>query len=182
MKSRFFLLFSILVFLLSYHSFANADAKKINFGIGTYALTIAYTDPLYENDEFIGSTFLASYAFSNNIAIRTNLYSTEYDLNTSLEANGSDWVLLFGTGLENEGFKVYIGAGVYNETWEIEGFSENFSGTQFNAGIGYNWDVIVLDLFIGIRETTEYETFIQDALIITDAAAVSASFSLSARF
>ena len=89
----------------------------------------------------------------------------------------------FGTGLATQGFKAYIGGGIFSEEWESPARTENFGGLQLNGGIGYNWDVVALDFVLGIRDPSDYEEFIQRVLFVsTDAAAVSGSLILSARF
>ncbi|RDH84895.1 MAG: hypothetical protein DIZ80_05365 [endosymbiont of Galathealinum brachiosum] len=156
---------------------AEEAPKKFNIGIGTYAMTIAYTDSFFIDDDFIGSSFNASYAISNNIAIRGNLYSMTHDDFSSLDVDGVDIAMLFGSGLENLGFKAYLGGGIFNEDWKALGATESFSGLQLNGGIGYNWDAVSLDFMLGIRETSDYEDFLG-----ADAASVSSSLSLSLRF
>lgn len=165
-----------IISLISLNTHAEGDEKKFNIGIGTYALTISY--PSFIDDEFSGLGLAASYAFTDRFAIRGEYYSLEHDQLSALEVSGTDLVVYFGTGLATQGFKAYIGGGLFNETWEISGFEEDFSGLQINGGFGYNWNVIALDLVLGIRDPSDYEDF----LSTPDVTAVSGSLILSARF
>ena len=158
--------------------------KKLNIGIGTYSLSIAYDNSLVGSDDELGGFGLSAlYAFTNNFAIRGEYYSLEHDDFSDLDVSGIDIVAYFGTNLASHGFKAYIGGGLFSETWESGPVEEDFSGIQINGGIGYNWDVVALDFVLGIRDPSDYEDFVLDVGgITTDAAAVSGSLILSARF
>lgn len=158
------------------------DEKPFNIGIGTYALTVAY-DNLFLDDDFSGFGISAQYAFNDNFAVRGEYYSTDHDDLQGIDNTGVDIVGYFGTGLASHGFKAYIGGGLFSETWDFSGFEEDFDGLQLNGGIGYNWDILALDLVLGIRDASDYE----DAVLRftgfnVDASAVSASLILSGRF
>ena len=178
-----FALISI-VSLMSLNVYAEDQEKKFNIGIGTYALVIAYDNSLAGNDDELGGFGLSAlYAFTDQFAIRGEYYSLEHDDLSSLDVTGIDLVAYFGTGLATHGFKMYIGGGLFSETWELSGHEEDFSGIQLNGGIGYNWDVVALDFVLGIRDPSDYEEFIlRVSSISTDAVAVSGSLLLSARF
>ncbi|MCW8935313.1 MAG: hypothetical protein OQK98_11370 [Gammaproteobacteria bacterium] len=178
MHTRIFLFFSLFTFLLPFNLYAEAEIeKKINLSFGTYALTVAYTDFFLNDETLSGTAFSASYAVSNNIAFRGTIFSLNHDDFSEVDASGTDIMGLFGSGFTTQGFKGYLGAGIYNDSWKGPGGSISFNGIQLNGGIGYNWEVIALDLLIGIREQTDY-----DNLANTDTAVVSSSLSLSARF
>ena len=162
---------------------AEEPEKKFNLGIGTYALNLSYSNAFMSDDEFRGYGLNALYAFTDNFAIRGEYYSLEHDDFSDFEVTGIDLVAYFGTGLATHGFKAYIGGGLYSETWSLPGVNdEKFRGVQLNGGLGYNWDVIALDLVLGVRGTSDYEELFQDAGINTDVTAVSGSLILSARF
>ncbi|WP_394175785.1 outer membrane beta-barrel protein [Thalassotalea litorea] len=161
----------------------NAEAllnpKPFSVGIGSYALVVSADDSDYDDDDFSGFQVNASYAFSDNFAGKLTYYSLEHDDWSDLENSGFDLVGYFGTGLLNDGFKAYVGGGVYRETWEIGGFDfdETFSGFQLNGGIGYHWPAVTLDLTLGLRSTGDYEDFAG-----IDATAVTSSLSIGYRF
>ena len=181
MKVYAFIAVSI-VLLLPLNTQAEEQEKKFNLGMSTYALTIAYSNPFFLDDDLSGFGFNALYAFTDNFAVRGEYYFLEHDDFSPLEVTGVDLVAYFGTGLATQGFKAYIGGGLYNESWSAPGVSsETISGVQLNGGIGYNWEVVALDFSLGIRGTSDYEdTFFLNAN--TDVAAVSGVLSLSARF
>lgn len=167
----------LFISLLSFSSHADDWDKKLNIGIGTYSMTLAYTDPFVIDDEFSGTGLTVSYASTDHFLIRGTYYSLSHDIISELDVSGADVTANFGRGLSSEGFKAYFGAGFFNETWSIFGFDESFSGIQLNGGIGYNWENVSLDLTLGLRETSDY-----DQLTFFDMTAVSTSLLLTARF
>ena len=178
MRIRTSLLLSLFIYFSAFNSHAEDASKNINIGFGAYALVVAYADPFILDDEFTGTTFTVSYAFSNNMAVRGNLYAIEHDDLSIFEASGTDIVLLFSSGLENIGFKAYLGGGIFNEEMDFfGGFTQSFNGLQLNAGIGYSWDFLALDLIVGLRDSSDYTDFVG-----SDSAAASSSLTLSARF
>lgn len=170
--------------LLSLTIQAEEMEKKFNVGIGTYALSISYDNASSGADDELGGLGLsASYSFTDKFSIRGGYYSLEHDDFSSLDATGMDLTAYFGTGLASQGFKAYIGGGIFSETWDANGFEEDFSGLQLSGGIGYNWNVMALDFLIGIRDASDYEDFVNTAFdASTDASAVSGSLMLSAVF
>lgn len=152
--------------------------KKWNVGISTYAITIDAA--AYGDDQFAGYSLSGGYSFSDNVALRGQYYSTEHDIDSSLELSGLDLNVYVGTGLASEGFKAYAGLGVYSETLESSYFQveEDFSGVQLSGGIGYNWESVSLDFALAIRSTGDYEDFGTGA----DTSAVAGSLILAYRF
>ncbi len=178
-------MFALLVLLVFLSSSAQADngQKKFNIGIGSYALVVGYDDGSFKDDELSGFGLSGTYAFTDHFAIRGIYYSLEHDDVSGLDNKGIDLVGYFGTGLATHGFKAYIGGGVFSETWEFSVVEEDFSGLQINGGLGYNWDVVALDFVLAIRDPGDYENFINRTLFTNvDAAAISGSLMLSARF
>ena len=171
--------FTILTALLT-TTFTNAETakqKQWSVGISSYALII--DSDYYGADDFIGFAISSDYAISDNFAIRGAYYSLEHEDFSEIEVNGFEFLGYYGTGLMSQGFKAYIGGGLYTETLEASGgLDEDFSGVQLNGGIGYNWESVALDLSTGIRTTGDYEDFYDgDDLIVT-----SGSLTLSFRF
>lgn len=183
MKVYIYVMLVSFITLFSLNAEAEGEQKRFSVGVGTYALVIGYDDPFIENDDLSGIGISASYAFSDNFGIRGEYYSLDHDDFSAIDDTGIDLVAYGGTGLATRGFKAYIGGGIFSETWELSGFEEDFSGLQINGGIGYNWDAVALDFVLGIRDPGDYEDFIQRNLLISvDAAVVSGSLLLSARF
>ena len=159
--------------------------KKFSIGLGVYALTLAYDDTTLTDDEFSGLAISAAYAFNDNVALKGTYYSLEHDDFNELEAKGLDLVVVAGTGLATQGFKIYGGGGFFNETWTVSGFSgdEKFSGFQLVGGLGYNWDVISVDLSLALRKAGDYADFVGS--VVGGSGTVSArtvAFTVSARF
>ncbi|KGJ96390.1 hypothetical protein [Colwellia psychrerythraea] len=158
------------------------DFKQVTLGVGVYSLVIADDNNYYQDDELSGFGISAMYSFNDSFAVRGQYYSLEHDSFSAIEDKGFDIVAYFGTGLATTGFKAYIGGGVFNENWKTTGFKQGFSGLQLNGGVGYSWDVIALDLVLGIREAGDYKSFSADQGITIDPSAVSSSLIISARF
>ncbi len=184
MKTKLQSVLIIISLVISLNATAEETQKKFTIGLGTYALNISYDNALVgTDDELSGLGLSASYAFSNQFAVRGEYYSLEHNDFSIIDVTGIDLVAYIGTRLATQGFKAYIGGGIYSETWEVGPIEEDFSGVQLNGGIGYNWDVVALDLALGIRDTNDYTDFIiKNRGINTDATAISGSLILSARF
>lgn len=159
---------------------AGDGEKHLSVGFGTYALAIVYDDnSSLADDTYSGTAISVFYAPTDQFAFRGSFYSTEHDDFSFLENDGYDLAIYLGTGLATQGFKAYIGGGIFNETQEAPGsppFNEDFSGLQFSGGVGYNWDVIGLDFVLSIRDSSDYEDISGG-----EAAAASGSLILSIR-
>lgn len=153
------------------------STKNWSVGISSYALIVSSDD--YGDDDFTGVAFSANHFMSDNVGFKFELYVLEHDDFSEIEVTGMDVLAYYGSGLLSEGFKWYIGGGLYTETLEVGSFEEDFSGGQLNGGIGYNWDSVGLDLSLGYRTTDDYEDYAEDGDDIT---ATTASIALSYRF
>lgn len=177
----------LLLITLSFDAFAGADGgveKPFTVGIGTYRSVIAYDNSLFQDDELSGYAFSFGYAASDQFAFRGTIFSLEHDDFSDIDSAGYDLLAYLGTGLATQGFKAYIGGGLFSDKWEVGSFSKTFNGLQLSGGIGYNWDSVSLDFILGIRDASDYEDFINQSLIFSQvsAAAVSGSLLLSYRF
>ena len=178
MNVRTFIAITALLTSTSLHAQDGAP-KHWQVGLGIYDFTLAYDNT--SDDEFSGGAISASYAASDNLAFRGTIFSLEADEYSNVDGSGYDLVVYGGTGLLTQGFKIYGGGGLFKDTWEASGWEESFSGLQLSGGLGYNWDVVAIDLVIGIREVSDYED-----LAITGGAivgtALSSNLSVSLRF
>jgi hypothetical protein len=175
----------LLTFSISAVADSNQTVKLWSLGLGTYATTVNVEGDYGDDDiEFEGLNFSASYVFSDSMAIRAGYFSLEKTDYSELESSGLDLLAYYGTGLASQGFKAYIGGGFFNDTWSVSGESEDrkFSGIQFAGGFGYNWDVVSLELMVGIRAASDYADFVADIGGQGEVIAVSSSLLLSARF
>ena len=179
---------STLLILLSisfnaYSDLGGQGEKQFTIGVGTYRSVIAYDTDFAGDDELSGISFSFGYALSDHFALRGTYFSLEHDDLSDLESTGYDLLAHFGMGLLKPGFKAYIGGGYFRDEWELASFSETFSGLQLNGGIGYNWESVSLDFILGIRDSGDYEDFInQNSSIQVSAVAVTGSLLLSYRF
>ena len=162
-----------------------AQEKRFAIGIGTYALQLSYDNSnINEDDKFSGAAISLAYSFTDNVAVKGALYKMEHDDVSELEASGYDLVIVGGAGLATQGFKIYGGGGLFSETWEVSGLSgdEDFSGTQLVGGLGYNWDVIAVDLSVSIRDADDYVDLLSRLGGTGDVIAVSGGLTVSVRF
>ena len=183
MKSLSIFLISLFV---SFNAYADHDAyveKPFSVGLGIYGSTISIDDPSFADDELSGVTISFGYVVSDNVALQMSFISLEHDEDSSIDSSGYDLLAYFGTGMASIGAKAYIGAGIFEDKWTVGAFNQTFSGLQINGGVGINWESVSLDLVIGIRETDDYEDFV-NSVIATNvtATAVTTSIRLSARF
>jgi hypothetical protein len=177
-----FLAISLFAFSIS----AAESTQKIKLwsvGLGSYSSTVNIDGDYGDQDiEFDGLNFSTSYAFSDKMAIRASYFALEHSDFSELESSGLDVAAHFGTGLATYGFKAYIGGGFFNDTWSGRSDDETFSGIQLSGGFGYNWDILSLELMVGIRAAGDYADFVEDSGGEGDIIAVSSSLLLSVRF
>lgn len=134
----------------------SAEEVKFSLGGGIYNSTHEF-ELNYKEQEFSGIGLTATAAFSNHLGARINLFTTENDKNSRLEASGFDALALAGFNLTAIGFKAYAGAGFFRETWEGRGYEKNFTGPQFSIGLGYNWEKVSVDYMLNFRDTSDYD-------------------------
>jgi len=159
---------------------ANGDKQTIkqwNVGFGSYAITVDHEEK--GDDDFSGLTTSTTFAFSDNMSIRGQYYALELDNSSDVDVSGFDVSIFYGSGLVSEGFKAYIGIGLYSETHDSKNIDDDFGGVSLNGGIGYNWKSVYLDLSLGIRSTGDYEDLYDDGTGIT---AVSCSLVFGFRY
>ena len=157
--------------------------KPVSLGFGIYNSTIAFDSPGFEDDELSGIGFSLGYSISDQFALRMTYFSLEHDDFSDIDSTGFDLTAYLSSGLASYGFKAYVGGGFFNDKWKLGGFSETFSGLQFNGGIGYNWEAVSVDFILGIRDASDYEDFANDAFgTNASAGAITTLLMLSARF
>ena len=175
MKINAYLLFSSLLYLLSFNTHAERELKHFNVGVGGSFLNITDDDNSSTDIDFSGSSFSLQYAFTDQVAVRAEAYSLEQENFSAIEINGAAVSLLIGIGLATEGVKVYVGGGVFTETVDFVLSEEDLTGLQATAGVGYNWDIAAVDVAVGVREPSEYEDLGFDEPIVVT---ITATFSI----
>lgn len=155
--------------------------KNWTLGAGFQTLTVSNDDEDLDFGGFIGS---AQYAFSNNSAIRASVHTLENDDFSDLTSDSFDVSVYYGSGLLDNGFKAYIGVGLFSDSWELDGLSgdESFSGFLFSGGIGYSWDQVAVDFIIGARAADDYADLIEEVGGSGTITAITSSLVISARF
>jgi hypothetical protein len=130
--------------------------KPYSVSLGWYAENIS-SGSFTRDIDFSGYSLSMGQVFLDNFDGRITLFSTDNDDLSSLESQGYEIVLHWGTGLASKGFKAYIGGGFFQDTWEVGTDKESFSGLQINGGIGYNWEHVALDFVLAVRDPDDYE-------------------------
>jgi hypothetical protein len=187
MKNRLQIMLICIISLISFSTQADGlrlgQEKKFAIGLGNYAHDVSYDNSLVGDDEFFGYAISLTYSFTDNVAVKGALYRTEHDDNSSVEAGGLDLAVVGGIGLATQGFKIYGGGGFFNETIDFQAISdEKFSGIQLVGGLGYNWEVIAIDLSVAIRNADDYADFAERYGVTGDVSATAFAFTVSARF
>jgi hypothetical protein len=164
-------------------TFADESKEIKNWSVGAGVQSLKVTND-YEDIKFGGTIITASYAFSDSLAVRGSIHSLEHDDTSALTSDSFDIIGYWGTGLQSEGFKAYIGAGIFSDTWEYDDYLEDdkFSGLAFSGGLGYNWEYVSVDLMLGARAAQDYADLIEEAGGSGTIMAVTTSLVLSARF
>ncbi len=175
------ILASSLIFSTVTFADESKEVKNWSVGVGTQSLTVTNDD---EDIEFGGAIITASYAFSDSLAIKGSFHSLENDDVSDLTSDSFDIIGYWGTGLQSEGFKAYIGAGFFSDTWEIDGYQgdESFSGFALSGGLGYSWEYVTVDFMLGARAADDYAKLVEDVGGSGTITAITTSLVLSARF
>lgn len=157
------------------------DGLTHQVGLASYGSTVSY-DSYIGEDSFSGAGVFYTGAMSNSLAFRVGLFSTDYDGDYSflndVSASGHEISVLLGGNLQGVGAKAYLGLGVFSEEWEANnGATIDFSGSQLTLGVGYNAERVAFDLWVSVRDSSDYE----DSAGST-ATATASGLMVSARF
>ena len=159
---------------------AAEQPRHFNVGVASFATSIAYDDGWVSGtDTYGGLALFFDGAINNNVAARLSIARQTHEDDSAEKLNALEASVLLGTGMTHTGLKAYGSLGFYNETLEYYSFEEDFSGLMFGGGVGYNWRPVALELWLNIRETSDYESFAGSGV---DIFALSAGLGLSARF
>jgi hypothetical protein len=159
---------------------ADSD-KHFNLGAGKYKMALSNNTSF--DDEFTGYALTTQYAYTDNVAARIILYSTEEESYMQFDNDGVEILALFGSGLYTDGFKIYIGAGYFSEDWQLTTLSASHNGLMLSGGIGYNWKIISVDLILGLRDVSDYQDLADQVNPFLEIdKSTSTSILLSARF
>ncbi|QKT03102.1 hypothetical protein HUS23_04410 [Ectothiorhodospiraceae bacterium 2226] len=140
---------------------ATERAYSVFVGLQTQSYSTEWNGYSGETDRFRGRGFGATGAFNDNWGARFLYYSTSHT-DFDLDNKGFEVMGLWGGNLRREGFKGYVGAGYFSESWEAGGGSVDFSGWLLHVGAGYNWDRWTMDLSMSLRDGSDYESLMAD--------------------
>ncbi len=180
----------VVCMMVSGNAMADQTGPKFKLGVGTYGVMIQGDSVTYgsDDDTFLGGALVGTVCFTPHIAVRGSVYATEHEDDSDLELNGVDIQLLLGTNFY-KGFNAFVGIGYFSETMEITsnfggytvGLEEDFSGAEASFGLGYSWSRVSLDYVVSIRDTSDYEDFVDKYAYgsVDDIVAISAGITLS---
>lgn len=169
--------------------------KHANIGLASFASAVGYTvDDGYDEDTetegFSGPSVFITGAINDHVAIRAN-YAMQSHEDESWDLDSFEGSVLLGTGLATNGFKAYGSVGFFNETLEVSysgnDYEEDFSGLALGGGIGYNWSWVSLEFWLSVRDSSQYQDFLDDVYRYSnedadDALAMTGGLGLSVRF
>jgi hypothetical protein len=162
-KTNTLAIFFTLLVILPFNVCAEDDQKHFSVGVGGLFLGIVDDDNSRNDTDFSGGTLSIFYAPTHEWATRVEFYSMDNNDNSDFEMDGYTLSGYIGVGLTSPGLKIYVGGGYFNETLESDFTRDiDFDGLQVNGGIGYNWNLVALDVLAGIRDTSDYEDSIFD--------------------
>lgn len=155
--------------------------KRLSLGILSFATSIEYASYYpTEDDEFAGLGLYGTLTLNNAAALRLTLAEQEHEKYDNLELTVTELSLLIGGGLQNPGAKLYGSIGYFSESLGASGRSDeySFSGLMVGAGVGYSWEVVTMDLWFNIRDSSDYDDFVGPYV---DATAASAGLGVAMR-
>ncbi len=177
---------------------AAAEESHHQFGVTSYALSLDAgsisdgTNTVDITTEASGGGLFYAATFNANVAMKATLYWLNVDEISDIsvsdgDVNGIEGQLLVGSNLNQPGFKAYIAPGIYSEDVSFGNASTSFEGFQLGGGLGYNWSVVSVDLWLNWRDSSEYEDFLKQFAPASleddvEVAAFSAGLGLSLRF
>jgi len=172
-----------LMLLVALAGIASAQATEFSLGIGTFGVMVDNEEP-FDDDNLYGGSIVGTYAFNDKVAARGILFSTTHEDDDELINAGIEAHVLYGSKLNQAGFRYYGLAGFFSESWDNDINDESFSGLTVGFGIGYAWEKVALDWWGAWRSPSKYQDFFDDLEtgLENDMKAVAGSISLSYRF
>jgi hypothetical protein len=153
---------SLILILLAGASLAQGTSKSSYAGVGAYSVLFMY-DNSDMDETFGGYSITGGHAFSANFAARGHLYFTTHEDDSDLEINGYDIQAMLGGGLAGQGFKYYLLGGYFSESTDVSlgaaTVSADFTGMMFGFGIGYTWESVTLDWWGSVRNSSDWDDF-----------------------
>ncbi|MCG5530484.1 hypothetical protein LRD18_06305 [Halorhodospira halochloris] len=154
-KSKNLLNVAALTLALSVPGAAIAETIKSHVGGALYGSAIQVSG--YSDDEFSGLALFGTGVINDNAGIRGVLAAQEHNDNSDVDSTILEGTVLFGSGLGTEGFKAYIGPGLFSDSFDYPGGDFDASGLHIMFGLGYNWSGVALDAWWSVRDVSDYE-------------------------
>jgi len=137
---------------------ATASAEPTNFRVGA-GLFQSDTNPAPDympDNSQRGYSLFAEMPQSDHTATRFMLYRLSDD---NKQLIGYETQLMWGIGLSQPGFRIYTGPAWHRETIRVErpGASHRtFNGWGWQAGFGFQYRAITLDVAATLRDNSDY--------------------------
>ena len=72
---------------------------------------------------------------------------------------------------------------MFKDEWSASEGKESFNGLQLSGGLGYNWESVSLDFLLNIRDSSDYEDFINEGSFFkADVGVATGALLVSVRF
>jgi hypothetical protein len=159
-------LFTVVLCLLACSGVAIAESPKpYTFGPAIFVTDI-YRGDQFDEDGTIGGglSFTAKFheVGTMQLAGRANWAPSMRPSDFSrIDIRMYELSLLLGQGLDMAGVHWYMGGGYFSERWQHPDplvADATLSGLQFLLGVGWSWEVVTLDCWLGLRDASDYKT------------------------
>jgi len=155
------------------------DKPSFSVGISSFSVSQDVTYSFGEGElNYGGFQLLGAVSLNDNVQAQIAFYNVSEDDASDLKLSGNTIRMNFGKGFQNEGFKAYGTIGLFNEKIKVPGASEDVSGLEFGAAIGYNFEAVSVDYGFTIRNSSDYE----EKYAANDVTTATGSLSLTANF
>ncbi|WP_198147258.1 outer membrane beta-barrel protein [Gilvimarinus polysaccharolyticus] len=136
--------------------------KHFSLGLASYATAVGYSDNGRDDTEgFGGPALIAIGAINDHVAFRLTYAAQENTDDSGHNIDALEGAMLLGTGLATQGFRAYGALGLFDETHEYTAYrrtaEQDYSGYTLGGGLGYNWRFVTLDVWLNLRDASDYE-------------------------
>ena len=149
------------------------DSKPFSVGLASFATSVDYTVEYeygLDDDEeqtFSGPAIFGTAAVNDNLAFRVLYGWQDHTDESDIELETIEGTVLGGIGLASEGFKAYGSLGFFRDDldWNDKPARVNtdtFKGLALGAGAGYSWPWVSVELWISVRDNSDYEDALDD--------------------
>jgi len=149
----------LMLFIAAFATQAVAEEGKGNIGLASKSLVIT-VDNAFSISTFTwaGLALVGGYDITDYISVNGAYYTLTEVVDTNSEMRGFDADIRFGPN--GVGFTYYGSLGYFSDSWNgsTSGISQDYSGSSFGLGIGYNWGKVNLNWNIfSFRSSGDYQ-------------------------